>query len=291
MTRRNPQSMLQSGSAPRSFSAGDEICNIFSEPVNLRTSPGYLGKPSEDVIATVSNEPVLTVVDGPVQADSLTWWQVQTMAGAASLEDQPASGWIAVASPQGQRFLVWAVVRDLLSVATPYAGVRPLTQEWGTNAAFYQRFSYNGVPLRGHNGLDFGLPEGTELLATDHGEVIEIGYEANGFGNYIKLRHSWGESLYAHMSVISAQKNQVMAQEEVLGLSGNTGGSTGPHLHFSIRIFPCERSDGWGGFSDPMPFMDRSRMRFRGETRWPSLPEAFYLPSAMAEDQPGLARP
>jgi hypothetical protein len=50
-------------------------------------------------------------------------------------------------------------------------------------------------------------------------------------------------------------QGQAIARGQYLGASGNSGGSTGPHLHFAIRINPYQRTDGWGGFSDPLPYL------------------------------------
>jgi murein DD-endopeptidase MepM/ murein hydrolase activator NlpD len=141
-------------------------------------------------------------------------------------------------------------------LTTPFEGRHPITQLWGENPDFYKQFKPGGVPLKGHNGIDFGLPTGTKLLATDAGQVIEIGTGSTGFGRYVKLQHWWGESLYGHMQGFSIESGQWVKRGQLIGFSDNTGTSTGPHLHFGIRINPYSRSDGWGGFSDPLPFMD-----------------------------------
>ncbi|HRW49047.1 MAG TPA: M23 family metallopeptidase, partial [Caldilinea sp.] len=80
-------------------------------------------------------------------------------------------------------------------------------------------------------------------------------FEQDGFGNYVLLRHPWGESIYAHLSGVDVSQGQQLAAGQGIGRSGNTGGSTGPHLHFAIRIDPYQRTDGWGGFSDPLPYL------------------------------------
>ncbi len=140
-----------------------------------------------------------------------------------------------------------------------------VTQWFGGNPAYYSRFRYGGVPLLGHNGIDLGCGVGTPVLAMDAGTVMEVGYEAGGFGNYVKLKHGWGESLYAHLervgfdlggSLLRTRPGDHVRQGQEIARSGNTGGSTGPHLHFAIRINPYSRVDGWGGFSDPAPHLD-----------------------------------
>ncbi len=121
--------------------------------------------------------------------------------------------------------------------------------------SFYSKFSYDGVALRGHNGIDFLTPTGTQLYATDGGEVAQVGFEDGGFGNYILIRHPWGESIYAHLASTAVTPGQVVGRGQFIGVSDNSGGSSGPHLHFAIRVNPYQRTDGWGGFTDPLPYL------------------------------------
>jgi murein DD-endopeptidase MepM/ murein hydrolase activator NlpD len=142
-----------------------------------------------------------------------------------------------------------------LFLAAPYDGSYGIAQLWGENPGFYSKFAYDGVALRGHNGIDFLTPIGTQLYAVDGGEVTQVGFEDGGFGNYILIRHLWGESIYAHLSSTAVTPGQAVARSQYIGASGNSGGSTGPHLHFAIRNNPYQRTDGWGGFSDPLPYL------------------------------------
>jgi murein DD-endopeptidase MepM/ murein hydrolase activator NlpD len=232
------------------FKPGVAATIVGSERVNVRRSPGYRGKPSTDVVGEASPGAALTVVQGPQDADGLRWWQVRS---------PDLDGWVAVAAPSGVRLLAPKSVSDDIRVGAPFQGTAPMTQGWGTNAGFYSQFKYDGVPLRGHNGLDFGTAMNTPLTAVDAGMVKRAGNDPTGFGNFILLQHDWGESLYAHLETVHVQRGQTVGAGAVIGLSGNTGASTGPHLHFSIRITPYRRTDGWGGFANPIPFMDLSR--------------------------------
>jgi tetratricopeptide (TPR) repeat protein len=83
-----------------------------------------------------------------------------------------------------------------------------------------------------------------------------------GFGNFILLEHSWGESLYAQLDSTNVQPGQTVQVGSVIGSSGNSGFSNGPHLHFSIRLTPYQRDDGWGGFSDPAPYLSEQWRNF-----------------------------
>jgi murein DD-endopeptidase MepM/ murein hydrolase activator NlpD len=96
---------------------------------------------------------------------------------------------------------------------------------------------YNGS---GHNGLDFGVRVGTPILSAASGVVVGSGdtdASCNGvsYGKWVLVKHQNGLStLYAHLSVIGVKTGQEVKEREQLGLSGNTGYSTGPHLHFTV---------------------------------------------------------
>ena len=96
---------------------------------------------------------------------------------------------------------------------------------------------YNG---NGHNGIDFSAKVGTPILAAQSGTVVGTGdtdraCSGVSYGKWVLIRHNNGLStLYAHLSVIQATPGQTVAAGEKIGLSGNTGYSTGPHLHFTV---------------------------------------------------------
>ena len=93
--------------------------------------------------------------------------------------------------------------------------------------------------VHGSNGVDFGAPVGTTVKAALSGEVIlakKDGAYNGGYGNYIVIKHSNGtQTLYAHLSSVSVAVGESVSTGEVIGKSGNTGRSTGPHLHFEVR--------------------------------------------------------
>jgi murein DD-endopeptidase MepM/ murein hydrolase activator NlpD len=234
------------------YEPGEQVAIVSPDPVNLRHTPGYVDKPQGDVVATLPPATGLSIIEGAQQADGLFWWRVRgTVSGGQDIE-----GWVAEAAPNGVRLLAPMSSSRTIRVGRPFQGQWPVTQWWGSNPDFYRRFTYDGVPLKGHNGIDFALPGGTPLVATDRGRVKRVGFEAGGFGHYVLLDHEWGESIYAHQERVNVQQGQAVEAGEVIGWSDNTGASTGPHLHFGIRILPYRRTDGWGGFANPVPFMD-----------------------------------
>lgn len=88
-----------------------------------------------------------------------------------------------------------------------------------------------------HSGVDLAADEGTPVYAADHGKVIVAEDSGNGYGKYIILDHRNGyKTLYGHNSELLVSVGDVVAKGDRIALSGNTGNSTGPHLHFEIHV-------------------------------------------------------
>ncbi|MEM9012197.1 MAG: DUF5930 domain-containing protein [Pseudomonadota bacterium] len=89
--------------------------------------------------------------------------------------------------------------------------------------------------IRPHNGVDFASPHGTDIVSTADGEVTFAG-RLSGYGRVIKIRHAWGlETLYAHLHRIRVSVGDEVVRGQHIGDMGNTGRSTGTHLHYEIR--------------------------------------------------------
>lgn len=113
----------------------------------------------------------------------------------------------------------------------PVAG-NVITQRYGpTSRTGFINNSYNF-----HNGIDFRAPVGTQIMSADAGEVIGTGnLSPYAYGQWIAIKHDTNLiTLYAHLSVIKAKRGQQVKRGDVIAYSGNTGFSTGPHLHFSV---------------------------------------------------------
>lgn len=88
-----------------------------------------------------------------------------------------------------------------------------------------------------HSGVDLAVDEGTPVYAADNGKVIVAEDSGNGYGNYIILDHQNGyKTLYGHNSELLVSVGDIVAKGDKIALSGNTGNSTGPHLHFEIHV-------------------------------------------------------
>ena len=103
-------------------------------------------------------------------------------------------------------------------------------------SGFGGRSSPGGVGTTYHEGIDLGVPEGTPIRAAKGGTVVIAAY-TGGYGNYTCIDHGGGLSTcYGHQSGYAVSAGQSVDQGQVIGYSGNTGASTGPHLHFEVRV-------------------------------------------------------
>jgi LysM repeat protein len=125
-------------------------------------------------------------------------------------------------------------------------GVTPIIQGTGTfiypvgSSNFSQFFWY------GHRAIDIGLPVGSAVYASDTGTVTYAGWNTWGYGNLIVINHGNGfETLYAHLSSINVVPGQIVYQGNVIGGTGNSGNSSGPHVHFEIRINGNQDNPCW----------------------------------------------
>lgn len=89
---------------------------------------------------------------------------------------------------------------------------------------------------RFHEGMDFTAPTGSDVFATGNGTVELAGWR-QGYGNTVEINHGFGyRTLYGHMSRVMVRTGQKVNRGEVIGLVGNTGKSTGPHLHYEVHF-------------------------------------------------------
>jgi len=87
-----------------------------------------------------------------------------------------------------------------------------------------------------HDGIDISANIGSKVFSTAQGRIVKIMYSKYGYGNRILIKHAYGfETLYAHLGIIKVKKGQWVRKNQLIGVVGNTGGSTGPHLHYEIH--------------------------------------------------------
>lgn len=137
----------------------------------------------------------------------------------------------------------------------PYKGSYLMTQGFGgAHTDPYLLSKYLKYGVLGHDGLDFALPKETEVLAVSGGKVL-IARENFDYGTTIIVEHAWGRSYYGHLSELKVKEGDIVKQGQVIGLSGNTGLSTGPHLHFGIKPNTNDAGNGYYGKINPQPYL------------------------------------
>lgn len=121
---------------------------------------------------------------------------------------------------------------ELSGLIHPCSGAT-ITQRWGERPEAYAQFG----DMFGHNGVDFGTPMRTPILALADGEVAMVAADIS-YGSYVRLYHPRLRlcSFYAHLDSATVTAGQTVTAGTQIGLSGNTGNSTGPHLHFEVRV-------------------------------------------------------
>lgn len=126
----------------------------------------------------------------------------------------------------------WVVEMEHMPWIRPVNASIPL----GEGVRFREKHPVTG-DSRMHWGQDFKAPEGTEVFATGAGTVINAGWSGGGHGNRVVIDHGYGfQTVYGHLSGIKVSVGQKVKRFELIGLSGNTGVSTGPHLHYEVIL-------------------------------------------------------
>ncbi|MDQ0405429.1 M23 family metallopeptidase [Streptomyces sp. NPDC000349] len=125
-------------------------------------------------------------------------------------------------------------------------------KKYKLSASFAQN---GGMWASKHSGQDFAVPVGTNVVATHGGTVVKAGGNGAGdgpaYGNAIVIKHGNGTySQYAHLSKVNVKIGQVVKTGQSIAKSGNTGNSSGPHLHFEIRT-----TANYGSAVDPVSFL------------------------------------
>ena len=110
-----------------------------------------------------------------------------------------------------------------------------ISQPFGPSTYWFEP-PYGSYP-HFHTGIDLVAPFGSPVFAADDGVVALVGATSTGYGNYVVIAHAGGfDTLYGHLSTALVSVGQVVTQGTPVGLEGSTGNSTGPHLHFELRV-------------------------------------------------------
>lgn len=160
---------------------------------------------------------------------------------AIKAEEEALDGLIAAAEEKARELGLDDIVGTVGGYAWPCNGIRWITSLFGG------RQSPGGIGSTNHKGVDIGTPMGTPILAAKSGTVTWASWNG-GYGNCVIISHGKGNStLYGHLSGYNVKVGDTVTQGQVIAYSGNTGNSTGPHLHFGIM-----ESDTW---VDPLKYL------------------------------------
>lgn len=131
-----------------------------------------------------------------------------------------------------------------------------ITQRFGERPEVYKRFG-----LKGHDGIDFRTrfidsPLGRRYVTSAADGVIEqVRFDKNGYGTHLRVRHDNGSlTIYGHLTKVYVKVGQKVKAKERIGLTGNTGFSSAPHLHFELRPRDVDVNNGFAGAVDPIPY-------------------------------------
>lgn len=132
---------------------------------------------------------------------------------------------------------VFELIKKKAELLAAIPAIQPITKRGTTRVA--SGFGYRIHPIYKtsmmHEGIDFTAPIGTEIYATGNGRVVQVEYNGRGYGNHIIIDHGFGyQTLYGHMSRFAVKPGQRVNRGDIIGYVGNTGSSTGPHVHYEV---------------------------------------------------------
>ena len=127
-----------------------------------------------------------------------------------------------------------------------FDGEFPVSQLFGKNPAMYKKFG-----MEGHNGIDYATPIGTPIRTAIEGTVEQVGYDKDGYGRFVTIENDHCTIIYGHLSKAIVTQGSNVEIGTLLGYTGNTGYSTGPHLHFGVRPKIFDLKNGFWGWIDP----------------------------------------
>jgi len=133
---------------------------------------------------------------------------------------------------------VWELVKNKATMLASIPAIQPVANKDLTRVASGYGMRVHPIykTVKMHTGMDFTAPVGTEIHATGTGTVTKVEYDGRGYGNNVIINHGYGyETLYGHMSRVTVRPGQKISRGDLIGYVGNSGTSTGPHLHYEVR--------------------------------------------------------
>ena len=204
----------------------DQLADLVTQ---LQTAKAQLTNQPPDVTANLAQLLESQEQDLILRSYQTAWAQAQVGTGLAMVQH---------ALPTGKTIaglkLSWPMVAFQIT-----QGFGPTTFALEPPLGPYRHF---------HTGIDLSAAPGTPVLAAADGVVVAVGHGESGYGNFVVVAHGGGiATLYGHLLETKATAGQPVARGQVIGLEGSSGYSTGPHLHFELRVYDQ--------VTDPMPYM------------------------------------
>ena len=221
--------------------AGKELDNAYdimnslkmSDEVRYRTIlemdsiPGSLRKPGFGGIDRFRE------LDGYFNSEIMksAWSRIEEMKNMVNVQDE---SFVAIEEKRAE----WERMYEYLPMISPV----DVTIRLGDGLKFREIHPVHGNP-QWHFGQDFEAPYGTEVYATGAGTVIDAGWNTGGFGNHVRIDHGYGyQTIYGHLSSIKVSKGMLIKRGDLVGLTGSSGTSSGPHLHYQIDQYGQHRN-------------------------------------------------
>lgn len=212
------------------FTEIENAVNISLEPLDAMFRKA--GISSDELLRTVRQG--YSGTGGPLETAS-----VSTRGNADITQDEARAEQILISL---DKVNTYRIAIDKVPLAMPVKSAFRFTSPYGARWG------------RRHEGIDLAAPTGTPIFSTADGEVIFAGWQ-RGYGNLIKIRHELGtETRYGHLSRIRVKVGQKVSRGALIGDMGNTGRSTGSHLHYEVRVD--------GRSVDPMSFIKAAQNVF-----------------------------
>jgi murein DD-endopeptidase MepM/ murein hydrolase activator NlpD len=212
------------------LSTQTDITNQMADVITqIQTAENSLQDQPPDVTTALATLLESQEQDLILQSNQAAWNQAHVGAGLALVTHTLPSG----------------VTVEGLVLSWPMAGGR-VTQPFGPSLLLLE--PPLGPYKHFHTGVDIAAPFGTTVTAAAAGVVVAVGHSAVGYGNYVVIGHGGGiMTLYGHLLETDVLVGDIVARGQRVGLEGSTGWSTGPHVHFELRV-----NDS---VVDPMPYL------------------------------------
>jgi|WetSurMetagenome_2_1015567.scaffolds.fasta_scaffold284255_2 murein DD-endopeptidase MepM/ murein hydrolase activator NlpD len=216
-------STLVSGTGTQSSSSSSSTADIissFKEILSVMTATGSLSS-SDQASGTGMNMGSMMAPMMLLMIEKLLELEVNQDAASGSTQSSTAT------SAQSGTLQASGAVAS--TAASGVMGSKPTPSGWPVTGRISQE------PHTGHMAFDIAIPVGTQVKTTMDGKVVYAGWNNQGYGNLVIVENGGYRTYYGHLSSVPVSVGEQVTAGTVIGLSGNTGHSTGPHLHYEIR--------------------------------------------------------